>query len=277
MTDWSVQEVELIVADYLAMLVDELVGKPVSKTQHRNALKPLLRQRSEGSIEFKHQNISAVLIKLGLPFIRGYMRRSNYQAMLMKAVVSDIYKRKSHLQPIFEAFAASSGSTPVISDFTDFVQPPPERQPAVSAPLMETARRPIKVNYLEREQRNSMLGLKGEELVLSYEKWRLIRLGKDSLAERVEWVAQYDDGAGFDILSKNEDGTDRFIEVKTTKLTKHTPIFFTKNDYEFSSGNREKFHLYRVFNFEARPGLFSLKGSFDDICAKEAVLYTGRF
>ena len=59
--DWSEQEVGLIVADYFTMLEKELLGKPYSKTEHRRSLAPKLGGRSDGSIEFKHANISAVL------------------------------------------------------------------------------------------------------------------------------------------------------------------------------------------------------------------------
>src|SRR5262245_33943221 len=66
--DWSADEVALIVADYFAMLTKELLGKSYSKTEHRNALRPLLAGRTDASIEFKHANISAVLVSLGLPY-----------------------------------------------------------------------------------------------------------------------------------------------------------------------------------------------------------------
>ncbi len=61
--DWSIKEVELIVLDYFLMLSDELDGKPINKTFHRDGLKKLIN-RTDGSIEYKHQNISAVLAKL---------------------------------------------------------------------------------------------------------------------------------------------------------------------------------------------------------------------
>ena len=69
--EWSDQENDLIVADYFAMLADELAGRPYSKAQHRRALMLLLRGRPEGSIEFKHRNISAVLKALGEVWIDG--------------------------------------------------------------------------------------------------------------------------------------------------------------------------------------------------------------
>lgn len=50
----------------------------------------------------------------------------------------------------------------------------------------KTFYRPIKTNYLEREQNNRTLGEGGEKLVLDYERWRLIKTGKKSLADKVD-------------------------------------------------------------------------------------------
>ena len=79
---WSNIEVELIVADYFKMLSSELKGENYSKATHRRSLLPLLANRSDGSVEFKHQNISAVLVNLGQPYIKGYLPRFNYQKIL---------------------------------------------------------------------------------------------------------------------------------------------------------------------------------------------------
>ena len=64
---WNDLEIDLIVADYFAMLIEELAGRPFNKSEHNRALQALLKDsaRNRGSIEFKHQNISAVM--LGLP------------------------------------------------------------------------------------------------------------------------------------------------------------------------------------------------------------------
>jgi hypothetical protein len=75
--DWSDAEVKAIVSDYMEMLDQELRGQTVNKTDHRRNLKAKLVGRSDGSIEFKHQNISAVLQKLKLPWITGYRPRLN--------------------------------------------------------------------------------------------------------------------------------------------------------------------------------------------------------
>jgi len=59
---------------------------PVSgtpKTEHRRALRQRLSaNRTNSAIEYKHQNISAVMIELGLPYIRGYTPMGNRQEAL---------------------------------------------------------------------------------------------------------------------------------------------------------------------------------------------------
>ncbi len=69
---WTDEENDLIVADYFAMLVNDVSGANYNKADHRRRLVPRLRNRSEGSVEFKHQNISAVLKGLGEDWIVGY-------------------------------------------------------------------------------------------------------------------------------------------------------------------------------------------------------------
>ena len=63
--DWTEEEVVLVVADYFTMLEKELLGRPYSKAEHRRSLTPKLGGRSDGSVEFKHSNVSAVLTGLG--------------------------------------------------------------------------------------------------------------------------------------------------------------------------------------------------------------------
>src|SRR5262245_41874071 len=82
---WSDDELDAIVADYFAMLRSELAGQPYVKAHHSAAL---MRQigRTHRSVEFKHQNISAVLEELGMPWIRGYKPKRNYQNAIFGAI-----------------------------------------------------------------------------------------------------------------------------------------------------------------------------------------------
>ena len=65
-TPWSREEVEVTVADYLHMWLLEQAGQAYNKTTHRKALLQKLNDRSEGAVEMKHQNISAILMECKL-------------------------------------------------------------------------------------------------------------------------------------------------------------------------------------------------------------------
>jgi hypothetical protein len=131
---------------------------------------------------------------------------------------------------------------------------------------------------LAREARNASLGTAGEEFVLEYERARLHKLGKKQLSERVEHVsATKGDGLGFDVLSFEGTGKERFIEVKTTAFSKETPFFVSKNEVEFSKSFSSQFQLYRLFEFRKEPKMFALSGAVAKNCILDPVSYLARF
>ncbi len=275
--DWTKEENDLIVADYFAMFNDELAGRAINKSKTRRILQPLLKNRTEGAIEFKRQNISAWLAELGLPYIKGYVPMARKQGPLLQVILDYIYPHKRELEAKFKKFSEEVvDNKEVLPDFSLFVEEPPEMK-KVSEPKVPYARRPFKVNYLEREQKNSSLGESGEQLVLAFEKWKLVQAGMHNLAEQIKWISQGDDGAGFDILSKNTNGTDKYIEVKTTKMPKESPFFFSKTEFIFSKEKAADYYLYRVFDFAESPKMFQAQGSFDTFCKIEPVQYRGSF
>ena len=97
--DWTDAENDLIVADYFAMLGADLAGRAYVKAEHRRRLQPLLNKRSEGSVELKHQNITAVLLGLGQPWIEGYKPASRFQGTLVGAVLRWLEARPDWLLP----------------------------------------------------------------------------------------------------------------------------------------------------------------------------------
>jgi hypothetical protein len=274
--DWTDIEVELIVADYFQMLKKELQEITFNKTQHRKAIMPLLNGRSHGSVEFKHQNISAVLSEMGYPFIKGYKPRFNFQKTKLIRIVDGYIRVDLELEPMFKAFSDKvPDARPLFEYSSALVSAPVIKEPKHRIQL---DRRPIKTNFLEKEQENRKLGEKGELFVLEYERLWLINAGKSSLAKKIEWVSnERGDGLGFDILSKNLNGTDKFIEVKTTKLSKEAPFFFSVNELNFSIENESDFNLYRVFNFNNLPQMFQLQGRYDNFCRVEPQQFMGRF
>ncbi len=266
---WSQEEVEAVVADYFSMLEKELRGVPYNKTAHRNALRPLLRDRSDGSIERKHQNISAILMEARFPYIRGYKPLSQYQGLLSDVVLEHL-EEDAVLSQLALRFAEAAVEPPRVRDVLDLMTSPPEilesvRSALATLPQRRYARR---IDYLAREARNRALGVNGEALVVSYERARLGSLGLGTLADRVEHVSvTRGDGLGYDVLSFTPSGRERFIEVKTTQLGPMTPFYVTSSELAFSAEHAYDYSLYRVYEFTSAPRMFSLDGDVGATCS----------
>lgn len=87
MKAWTDEEIILIVTSYFDMLEKEMTGLPYIKADYRREIIDKLNHRSDSSIEFIYQNISAILEAERLPFISGYLPRGNYQNALKEPVL----------------------------------------------------------------------------------------------------------------------------------------------------------------------------------------------
>lgn len=265
--NWTEFEVEAVVRDYFQMLLSEMAGRRFNKTAHRRELKQLLNNRSDASIEFKHQNITAVMMLRQYPYIAGYKPASNYQKALAPAVDSYLTDHPE-LFALFEADSRVVPEIPSVANLLSRLENAPkreERRHLVREPGAIYI--PAQPNYLAMEASNSLLGERGEEFVINYEKARLIHAGEVQLADQIEQVSlTVGPTAGFDIHSYEVDGKDRFIEAKTTKYGKTTPFYVTPNELRFSREHAERYHLYRVFGFRLEPKLFEVSGNLEERC-----------
>lgn len=262
--DWTDSENDLIVADYFAMLTDELASRPYSKAEHNRNLQGLLPLRSRGSIEFKHQNISAVLLGLGQPWIIGYKPASRFQLSLIDAVLRWTEVRPEWIVPslrqdrIGQMSAVREDSTLWIGPAPTFANEPPPVDPEFMAAVAR------KYDVAERDERNRSLGKAGEERVVRHEKLALQQANRQDLADKVRWTSVEDgDGAGFDIQSYEIDGSERLIEVKTTNGWERTPFHISRNELAVAEANRDSWHLVRLWNFAREPMAFSIRPPLD--------------
>lgn len=276
---WSEQEVAAIVADYFHMLTLELAGQRVNKAAHRRELMRRLNDRPDGSVERKHQNISAILIELGCPYIGGYKPLVNYQRLLHEAVVAHLTQDRS-----FDTTATSAAerpaAAPLVSDPAGILVPAPKVMHVERDrdPTYAVRRTGVFRDYLDREARNRSLGSAGEAFVVAFEQRRLHAAGAVKLADRIEHVSSVrGDGLGYDVLSFDVDGRERFIEVKTTTFGQMTPFFVSRNEVDFSESAGEQFRLYRLFDFRKQPRMFELSGPVSRNCRLDPVSYRAGF
>lgn len=276
---WSRAECEAIVDDYLSMLAAECRNEPYSKAEHRRNLQERFVDRSEGSIEYKHQNISAVLIQAGHLYIPGYKPAWNYQSLLEDVILD----RLGITEPAIFAdedtlISQTPNSLPTVLDLSSVIVAPPERRPEK---VSHDSKRwqPRKVDFAAREASNRRLGDRGEEFVLEIERLRLAEIGRKDLVADLEWTSKVQgDGAGYDLRSFKDD-TDEplYIEVKTTNSGKYQPFIISAGEVSFSNVNADRFAVYRVFEFSKAPSVFILHGAVSDHVRLNASTFRATF
>lgn len=250
-TDWQDDELDVIVADYFAMLAEDLAGRPYVKLRHSTAIMAQIG-RTHRSVEFKHQNISAVMDELGMPWIPGYKPKRNYQNAIFDAIDRYLSKHPAVLEPAVSVPPA----TPLPAEI--FVPPP--ILTILSQPAPERLRRLVqKFDPVERDHRNRALGKAGEAFVVDVERRQLTEADRPDLARKVRWTAAEDgDGAGYDVLSFDRAGAERLIEVKTTNGSARTPFFLSRNECALANERPVDWRIYRVHLFAKEPRIFTI-------------------
>jgi hypothetical protein len=273
MADWTDEENDEIVADYFAMLADDLAGRPYSKAARNRELQTRIG-RPRGSIEYKHQNVSAVLKGLGEDWITGYKPAFNFQSSLVDAVARWLGDNSKWLERIAPTVAHSFKDDAVL-----WIGPPPLHSnappPAELAQMTSIAR---KFNVAERDDRNRTLGKAGEARIVAHERATLVGAGRGDLAERVNWVADSEgDGAGYDIASFHPDGRERLIEVKTTNGWERTPFHISRNELAVAETRRDEWHLARLWNFSREPRAFEIRPPLENHLALTPMSFQASF
>ncbi|PNB69782.1 HNH endonuclease [Pseudomonas sp. GW456-E7] len=85
--DWSEAEIQAAVDAYLSMLSREQNGQAINKAHENRVLREgALAGRTKGSVEFRMQNISTVMVELGREPIKGYKPAKNVGANVTKSI-----------------------------------------------------------------------------------------------------------------------------------------------------------------------------------------------
>jgi len=249
-TNWQDDELDAIVADYFLMLDEDLSNRPYVKSKHSAALMTKIG-RTHRAVEFKHQNISAALDELGLPWIPGYIPKRNYQKAIFPAIdryLSSHPRVLSFVRANNPEFASPSEVFVAAPRLAHIDEAPPGLKRLVR-----------KFDPVERDHRNRELGKAGEEFVVNVERQRLSNIDRDDLAARVRWVSAEDgDGAGYDIRSFDSHGKEKLIEVKTTNGSERTPFFLSRNEREVAQERPLDWLIYRVHHFAKFPRIFTV-------------------
>jgi hypothetical protein len=103
---WNRDEIDVLVEAYMAMRRAEFLGQHPVKASVVRDLRQVLLARSERSIEYKLQNVSAVLDENNEIWISGYKPATHYQRELATATLEAL-GRGHRMHEVAEDYASS--------------------------------------------------------------------------------------------------------------------------------------------------------------------------
>lgn len=141
------------------------------------------------------------------------------------------------------------------------ILPPPATKPKPSDKTSATGGKP---NYEKETRKLKELGDKGEKIVMDLEKKTLKETGRTDLAQKVTRVSLKSDSFGYDVLSFEVDGTEKYIEVKATRAkTGPAKFFLTINELE-TAKELKNYFVYIVYGVLLdSPKVWSIRNPFN--------------
>lgn len=129
-----------------------------------------------------------------------------------------------------------------LSDFEISITETGKTSNSNSAPFKARIGKHFDYDKLNKAKR--ITGKAGEVLVYNYEIEKLA-----GYPYKPEYVAETQgDGLGYDIKSYELDGTEFFIEVKTTSSNKIDGFYLSNNEKNVALEKKDKYKIYRVYN-----------------------------
>jgi len=221
---------------------------------------------------FANDHLNHFLDCLGIPYTRK-MDEVDKRELLLGVKNQDqemkkwsIYAYTKFLYYLFGRPVKGSGASPGIKDYIEPIYPPPDQVRATFEDLNLSDLDPIKkrtkgasrvgkIDFESESRRNRKTGERGELVVFDKEREHLRKLGRDDLANKVKHESKVNDAAGYDILSYDEKGNKKYIEVKSTKsnLPKSTSTSFLISDPEINKAKElPNYYVYLVFEVHTK-------------------------
>ena len=134
-----------------------------------------------------------------------------------------------------------------------------------------------KKNALQLAKIQIELDLRGETLVMLYERTRLTKINRKDLADKVQNVTFVDMNLGYDIKSfdVDQDGkvVEKHIKVKTSVSHKNIGFDLTENEYEKIADKNSGVEFYRVYDvYTDCPKYVDLTGKISNFKRKSSSL-----
>lgn len=164
---------------------------------------------------------------------------------LIKLTTDFILENDHHYDRLIELVW---GDTKIEDVFTDHLTKRARPNSTLNElPKLNPTFKGVDIDFIQRNIEDKELGDLGEELVRLYE---ISILEKKGLMELSKKVCIVQDGKGYDVLSFFDNGTEKYIEVKTTCRGEKTPFNISINEKLFAEKNHDNYVIYRLYNYD---------------------------
>ena len=229
-----------------------------TEAQIRRAIKPLLTVYGELNTSEVKSLLHTVLTFDAEDNIKSKTRN---ETLIIQRIGNIVAHQGEKVKVYDEGFVVDKNHRPAIFSLLNPISNK-VIQPDEVTTIKKKTRRFIgrKVDWEKVRDRNNEIGDQGEEFILEFEIDRLIEtlsIERAKAMQNVQHLSRLQgDGLGYDISSINDDGSPRYIEVKTTSGDFNQPFFMSENERRFFEEYGDSAFIYRVYNFdkEARHG-----------------------
>lgn len=230
-----------------------------TEAQIRRAIKPLLTVYGELNTSEVKKLLHTVLEFSEEDNIPSETR--NEESLIIQRIGNIVAHQREDVKSYEEGFVVNKNVRPAVFSLLNPISGKAIQSTEIKR-IKETTKRFIarKIDWTKARDRNNEIGDQGEEFVCEYEIDRLVDDLSINITKAKEWVQHLSrlqgDGLGFDISSINDNGSPRYIEVKTTSEDFTQPFYMSKNEKFFFEEYKDSAFIYRVFNFnrEERRG-----------------------
>ncbi len=229
-----------------------------TEAEIRRAIKPLLTVYGELNTSEVKQLLHTVLEFSEEDNIPSTTR---IEVLIIQRIGNIVAHQRETIKTYDEGFVVNKSSLPAKFSLLNPISQT-VIQPVEVTKIKGKTRRFIarKVDWEKVRDRNNEIGDQGEEFIKEFEIDRLIdalSIDRTKATENVQHLSRLQgDGLGYDISSINDDGSPRYIEVKTTSGDFNQPFYMSKNEKNFFEEYEDSAFIYRVYNFnrETRRG-----------------------
>ncbi|MCG8436311.1 MAG: DUF3883 domain-containing protein [Gammaproteobacteria bacterium] len=257
-----------LVTSYFEILQKDITDQVSKKMQIAKENEEKLQSITDEERKQYYQQISALLMEIGMPFLDEYRPINGSSSALELALKHFLEKNLKAISAMRKVSMHNDKAVPdeLEDSKMHWVAPPKPLDYRINGMPKALAALHADFDFRAHEYQDTSLYKDAVKFAFAYEKRRLQEVGMKNAASEIERV---DDAlrelTGYDIASYNDDGSERHILVKPTYYGLYFPFYLTTAELEFAKQSKGDLFIYRIVNFATTRKLFVMREGLSDL------------